>query len=78
MSDALLRLYHRLPAPARSIAATHERWAFDRAAMDRMLAGFSGRHACSDALVRQLLMIHLWYQACVTSQSMAAGPANHR
>jgi hypothetical protein len=40
---------------------------FNRAAMDRMLTGFLAGRPNGDVLVRQLLMIHLWYQACVAN-----------
>jgi asparagine synthase (glutamine-hydrolysing) len=45
---------------------------FDRAAMDQMVAGFLGGARQYDALVRQFVMINLWYQECV------AGAAGRR
>ncbi|PYO75996.1 MAG: hypothetical protein DMD63_15470, partial [Gemmatimonadetes bacterium] len=38
---------------------------FDRAALDRLVAGFLAGARHGEALVRQLLMINLWHQACV-------------
>ena len=38
---------------------------FDRRALQRTIVGFLGGDCRGDALVRQLLMISLWYQACV-------------
>ena len=41
---------------------------FERAALNRVVASFLAGSARWDALVRQLLMINLWYAACVASQ----------
>ena len=41
---------------------------FERAALNRVVASFLAGSARWDALVRQLLMINLWYEACVASQ----------
>jgi asparagine synthase (glutamine-hydrolysing) len=38
---------------------------FNRAALDRMVSGFLAGNRRSEALVRQLLMINVWYQACL-------------
>ena len=41
---------------------------FERAALNRVVASFLAGSARWDALVRQLLMINVWYEACVASQ----------
>jgi len=41
---------------------------FERAALKRVVASFLAGSARWDALVRQLLMINVWYEACVASQ----------
>jgi asparagine synthase (glutamine-hydrolysing) len=40
---------------------------FDRAAVDRMVLAFLAGDHRYDALVRQLLMVSLWYKVCVSS-----------
>jgi hypothetical protein len=84
VSDRLLGVSHRFPGWACSVAASLQSsppisdGSFDRASMDRMSAGFLAGTPYSDALLRQLQMIHFWYPACVASHSLAAGLANYR
>lgn len=46
---------------------------FDRASLDRLVARFLAGRSDSDALVRQLLMMNLWHEACVKSAVAAGG-----
>jgi asparagine synthase (glutamine-hydrolysing) len=50
---------------------------FDRAALRRVVADFLAGSTAHDAVVRQLVMINVWYQACVSGQVLGRRePAN--
>jgi asparagine synthase (glutamine-hydrolysing) len=51
---------------------------FDRAAVDRMVIAFLAGDHRHDPLVRQLLMVSLWYEACVASHVPGHQVANYR
>jgi asparagine synthase (glutamine-hydrolysing) len=51
---------------------------FDRAAVDRLVIAFLAGDRRYDPLVRQLLMVNLWYEACVASQVPGHQVANYR